>query len=82
MERAADILIGVLVGLLVGLGTILLGMLGTMAGTPPDALGASDRCTGLIVALLVVGAVCGGLVSRRLGRLRSPERRWQRRGRR
>ena len=82
MERAVDILIGVLVGLLVGLGTIILGMLGTMGGTPPDALGASDRCTGLIVALLIVGAVCGGLVSRRLSRYRAPERRWRGRRRR
>ena len=81
MERAVDILIGVLAGLLVGLGTIFLGMLGTMGGTPPDALGAGDRCTGLIVALLVVGAVSGGLVARRLGRNRSPERQWRRRRR-
>ena len=79
MERAADILIGVLAGLLVGLGTIFLGTVGTMGSTPA---GASDRCAGLIVALLVVGAVSGGLLSWRLGRNRPPERRWQRRRRR
>ena len=78
MERAVDILIGLLAGLLVGLVTVVLGTLGSMGSTPPDA---PSSCAGLTVAPLIVGAVCGGLVARRLARNRPTERRWQRRRR-
>ena len=74
LERAVDILMGILAGLLVGLVTVVLGILGTMGSTPPDAPG---RCVGLMVAPLIVGALCGGFVSWRLGRNRPPE--WRRR---
>ena len=79
MDRAVGILGGVLVGLLVGLATIFLGTLGTMGSTPPEA---PDRCVGLIVALLVVGGLCGGWVSWRLDRNGPPARRRPRRWRR
>ena len=74
VERAVDILLGILAGLLVGLVTVVLGTLGTMGSTPPDA---PYRCVGLMSAPLVVGALCGGWVSWRLGRRRPPE--WRRR---
>ena len=74
VERAVDILMGILAGLLVGLVTVVLGTLGTMGSTPPDAPG---RCVGLMVAPLVVGGLCGGFVSWRLRRNRPPE--WRRR---
>lgn len=74
MERIAHTLIGSLVGLLVGLGTIGLGMLGGMNSAPP---GTPANCTGLIVALLMVSTACGGVVSWRLERERSPGRRWR-----
>ena len=66
MERAVDILLGILAGLLVGLGTV--------GSTPPDA---PSRSVGLMAAPLVVGGLCGGFVSWRLGRNRPPE--WRRR---
>ena len=75
MERVVDILLGILAGLLVGLVTVILGTLGT-AGSMP--LTAPDPCVGLMVAPLVVGGLCGGWVSWRLGRNRPPERRWRR----
>lgn len=75
MERAVGILIGVLAGLLVGIATVILGTIGAMGSTPPDAPG---RCVGLMVAPLVVGALCGGFVSWRKARNGPPERRWRR----
>ena len=69
MDRAVNILLGILAGLFVGLLTIGLGTLGSI---PPDA---PDRCIGLIIALLLVGGLCGGWVSWRLGRERLQESR-------
>ena len=74
MERAVDILIGLLAGLLVGLVTIVLGTLGSMGSMPPDA---PSPCAGLMVAPLIVGALCGGWVSWRRGKSRPRERRRQ-----
>ena len=67
------ILMGVVSGLLAGLAAVVLDTLG---GTPPPD--APGRCIRLMVALLVVGGLCGGAVSWRLGRSRSPKRRWPR----
>lgn len=77
MERAVGVLLGILAGLLVGLVTVVLGLLG--GRTPPDT---PERCVGLMVTPLVVGALCGGFVSWRLGKGDPPERRgWKRRRR-
>ena len=73
MERVVGVLVGILAGLLVGLVTVLLGTVGGNA--PPDAPG---RCVGLMVLPPAVGALCGGWVSSRLGRIRPPERRRRR----
>ena len=72
MERVVDILLGILAGLFVGLVTVILGTAGS------TALAAPDSCVGLMVAPLVVGGLCGGWMSWRLGRNRPPERRWRR----
>ena len=77
MERAVGVLFGVLAGLLVGLVTVILGTIG--GRMPPDT---PDRCVGLMVAPLVVGALCGGFVSWRLGKSDPPERRGRKRRRR
>ena len=78
MERAVEVLLGVLAGLCAGLVAVVLGTLGTMSNTPPDT---PERCVGLMVAPLVVGALCGGWVSWHLDRRRLPERRRRRRWR-
>ena len=70
MERAVGVLLGILAGLFVGLVAVVLG---TLAGRmPPDT---PDRCVGLMVTPPVVGALCGGFLSWRLGKSGPPERR-------
>ena len=76
MERVVGVLLGILAGLFVGLVTVVLGLLG--GSTPPDT---PDRCVGLMVTPLVVGALCGGFASWRLGKSGPPERRWRKRRR-
>lgn len=78
MERIVDLLVGILAGLLVGLVTVILGTIRTVP-SPSDAV---PHCIELMVVPLVVGGICGGFVSLRLGRNRSLERLQLRRRRR
>ena len=70
MERVVDILSGVLAGLVAGLVAVVLGT--TVSLGTPDA---PNSCIGLMVAPLVVGGLCGGFVSFRMGRNHPPARR-------
>ena len=70
MERIVDILSGVLAGLVAGLVAVVLGTIASI-GTPD----APISCIGLMVAPPVVGGLCGGVVSLRVGRNHPPKRR-------
>ena len=73
MERAVGVLLGILAGLLVGLVTVVLGLLG--GRMPPDT---PERCVGLMVTPLIVGALGGGWVAWRQGKSGPPERQSER----